>query len=68
LIKDHELVNDVTIFDVYVGSGVPEGKRSIALRIHFKSPHRTLTSKVISDAEGEIMNRLVKEVGVELRS
>ena len=68
LIKAHKLVNDVTIFDVYVGSGVPQGKRSIALRIHFKSPHRTLTSEVISDAEGEIMDRLVREAGVELRS
>tara|TARA_Y100000590_G_scaffold273556_1_gene307156 strand:- start:4243 stop:6642 length:2400 start_codon:yes stop_codon:yes gene_type:complete len=67
LIKNHKLVNNVTIFDVYVGKGVPEGKRSIAIRIHFKSPHRTLTSKIISDAETEIKNSLVKEVGVELR-
>ena len=38
-----ELIRNVEIFDVYAGTGIPSGKKSIALTIHISSDNKTLT-------------------------
>ena len=67
LIERHNLVDTVTIFDVYTGKGVPEGKRSIAVRINFQSKRKTLTAEAVSAAQEQIMRQLAEETGAELR-
>ena len=67
LIEQHNLVDTVTIFDVYTGKGVPEGKRSIAVRINFQSKRKTLTAEAVSAAQEQIMRQLAEETGAELR-
>ncbi len=67
LIEKHNLVDTVTIFDVYTGKGVPEGKRSIAARINFQSKRKTLTAEAVSAAQEQIMRQLAEETGAELR-
>ena len=67
LIEQHNLVDTVTIFDVYTGKGVPEGKQSIAVRINFQSKRQTLTAEAVSAAQEQIMRRLAEETGAELR-
>jgi phenylalanyl-tRNA synthetase beta chain len=38
-----ELLESVSLFDVYTGSQVGEGRKSLAYHLHFRAPDRTLT-------------------------
>jgi phenylalanyl-tRNA synthetase beta chain len=33
----------VTLFDVYKGAPIPEGKKNLAMAIRYRAPDRTLT-------------------------
>ena len=48
----------VSVFDVYKGEGVPEGKKSLAFNMQFRAGDRTLTDKEV----GEVFNELQKQV------
>ena len=61
------LVEAVRLFDVYQGEPVPEGKKSLAFSIQFRSPDRTLTDGEAATIHGEILQALEKEVGAILR-
>ena len=67
IIRRHALVESVTVFDVYTGPGVPQGKCSLAFRIHFQSPRETLTTQAINAAQEEILRDLEHETGARLR-
>ncbi len=55
------------LFDVYRGEGVPDGSRSLAFRLRFRSPERTLKDKEVDRAVGTVLKRLEEELGVESR-
>jgi phenylalanyl-tRNA synthetase beta chain len=56
-----DLLESVNLFDVYRGTGITGGARSLAYRLRFCSPERTLT-----DAEvGELRTRCIDAVGEE---
>jgi len=57
----------VELFDVYTGPGVPEGTRSLAFRLRFRSPERTLKDKQVDKAVKTVLRRLEEELGVEFR-
>jgi phenylalanyl-tRNA synthetase beta chain len=52
-------VEGVQVFDVYGGKGLPEGKKSLALSIVFRSPSRTLTDEEVNG----VLQRTVDEIG-----
>ena len=62
-----ELVEQVVIFDVYRGEGVPEGYKSLAFSISYRSPQRTLTDEEANAVHGQILRRLQEELGVTIR-
>lgn len=62
------LLEDVTPFDVYAGSGVPAGVRSIAFRIRFRAADRTLTDDEVDAVVNRILKRLGSEHGVQQRT
>ena len=68
IIERNPLVARSTLFDVYEGSGIPPGMRSMAYRILFQLPDRTLVGEEVSQALGEIIAILEQEVGASLRS
>jgi phenylalanyl-tRNA synthetase beta chain len=68
LIEGHPLVARVTLFDVYTGEGVPPDKRSLAYRVLFQAPDRTLTAEEVSHALERVLRLLEREVGATLRS
>lgn len=45
-----ELLEDVALFDVYVGPGIDEGKKSLAFGLRFRANDRTLTADEASEA------------------
>lgn len=61
-------LENVNAFDVYRGSKIPAGTRSIAYRLRFRAADRTLTDAEADDAVRKILKRLKDEHGVERRS
>ena len=61
------LVKAIDIFDVYTGKQVPEGKKSIALSLLFRSDERTLTDTETQKTLDRILKKLTTELGAELR-
>ncbi|MFQ5924903.1 MAG: phenylalanine--tRNA ligase subunit beta [Dehalococcoidia bacterium] len=67
IIEGSPLVARVTLFDVYIGEQVPQGKKSLAFRIHYQSPARTLTDEEVNREQEGILERLHRELGATLR-
>lgn len=68
IIQSFPLVSQVTLFDVYSGEPMPQGKKSLAFRIIYQSPSRTLTDEEVNRAQQEIIAWLEQELGATLRS
>jgi phenylalanyl-tRNA synthetase beta chain len=62
-----ELLDDVTIFDVYSGDGVPSGLRSLAVRLRLQARDRTLRDKDADKVVKRVLQRLKEDLGVEQR-
>nr|MBA2346977.1 phenylalanine--tRNA ligase subunit beta [Solirubrobacterales bacterium] len=58
---------DVSVFDVFSGAQVGEGKRSLALHLEFRAADTTLTDEDVTPAREKIVARLASELGGELR-
>ncbi len=61
-----EMLDDVSVFDVYTGPQVGEGRRSLALALSFRGQEQTLTDEDIAPARAQIVAAL-GELGGELR-
>src|SRR4029078_296738 len=59
-------LGSATVFDVYEGEQVPEGKRSLALRLEFRAPDRTLTDSEVAEVRAGIVSAL-EGIGAGLR-
>ena len=62
-----ELLERVVLFDEYRGEGLPEGTRSLAWRLTFRDPVRTLRDKEIEGRRQKILRSLESELGVRPR-
>ncbi len=60
-------VEDVVLFDLYRGKGVPEGKKSFAIRVRYRSLEKTLTDEEIQSLHGKITRTIEKKLGAEIR-
>jgi phenylalanyl-tRNA synthetase beta chain len=58
----------VQILDEYRGKGLPDGKRSVTVRLTFRSPDRTLTDTEVEQALGRLQSALERELDVTLRT
>ena len=61
-----ETLEEAEIFDVYTGSQVEAGRRSLALALTFRALERTLTDEDVAPARAQIVAAL-RELGGELR-
>jgi phenylalanyl-tRNA synthetase beta chain len=61
------LLQKVELFDIYRGAQIPPGKKSLAYRLTFQAPERTLTDDNASRFLSRIVRTLGKELGAELR-
>ena len=62
-----ELLAGTRIFDLYEGEQVGEGKRSLAVRLEFRSPERTLTDAEVAERRTAIVEQL-EAIGATLRA
>jgi phenylalanyl-tRNA synthetase beta chain len=63
-----KLLERAEVFDVYRGAQVGEGRVSLALRLAFRAPDRTLTDEDVAAPRDKIVARLREELGGELRA
>ena len=61
-------LQEVKVFDVYQGAPIPDGKKSLAYRLKFQSPDRSLTDEEVNAYYEKILSHLNKKLEVELRS
>jgi phenylalanyl-tRNA synthetase beta chain len=64
---DRALIESVTIFDVYEGKTVGEGKKSIAIAVRLQPKDKTLTDAEIEAIAQKIVANVTKATGATLR-
>jgi phenylalanyl-tRNA synthetase beta chain len=62
-----KLLTGATVFDVYEGEQVGEGNKSLAIRLTYSAPDRTLTDEETNKARSSITKKL-EEIGGALRA
>jgi phenylalanyl-tRNA synthetase beta chain len=60
-------VESVTVFDLYQGKGLPEGKKSLAFSLVFRAADRTLTDDEVNAVCQKIQDELVKSSPYQIR-
>lgn len=65
--KGGKLLESIQLFDVYEGSQIEEGYKSVAFSLVFRSPERSLEAAEINKIVDKILKELEK-MGVELRA
>jgi phenylalanyl-tRNA synthetase beta chain len=61
------LLESVGPFDLYEGKGIPEGTRSVAFRLRFRAPDRTLTDAEVDASVAAVLAALEERLGVRRR-
>ena len=68
LSADRVLITNVGVFDLFVGQGVPQGKKSLAIEVTLQPREKTLTDAEIEAVGAKIVAAVTKATGGELRS
>ena len=64
---DKKLITGVTVFDVYEGKGIDDGKKSIAIAVTLQPREKTLTDQEIDAVASKIVADVTKKTGGVLR-
>ena len=62
------LVTNCEVFDIYQGTNIAEGKKSMAITVTYRKDDGTLTDREINDAEDKIKFELSRSYKAEIRS
>lgn len=62
------LMTRLDLFDVYQGTGLPDGKKSLAIGLTFQDQSRTLDETEVSGAVDQVLKTLKSKLDIELRS
>jgi phenylalanyl-tRNA synthetase beta chain len=57
----------IELFDVYQGPPVPDGRKSLAFRITYQDPSRTLTDEEVNALQGRFLDRVLPMLKAQLR-
>jgi len=64
---DRKLIKGVSLFDVFEGKGLEQGKKAYGLRIRLQDRNKTLTDKNIDKVMNQVIQKLEKKYGAQLR-
>jgi phenylalanyl-tRNA synthetase beta chain len=62
------LVEEVLVFDVYVGKPLPPGRKNLAFALRYRGEDRTLRDEEVAAAHARIVEEVNRRVGAELRT
>jgi phenylalanyl-tRNA synthetase beta chain len=65
---DDQIIQTVTIFDVFEGANVPEEKKSVAVNVIIQSKEKTLTENDLDQISQKIINTVKDQTGATIRS
>jgi phenylalanyl-tRNA synthetase beta chain len=65
---ERNLIDTISVFDVYEGKGVAEGKKSVAITLRLQPKDKTLTEGEIDAIAKKIVEGVAKATGATLRS
>lgn len=65
--QKEDLLENVNIFDIYAGKGLPEGTKSLGLRFSYRSPDKTLTDLEVNNVHEEIVHNIIDRTGAKIR-
>lgn len=63
-----KLLKEVSLFDVYHGEHLEEGKKSLAFSLKYYDPERTLTDEEVVKTHDKVLEQVKDVFGAELRS
>ncbi|MEJ0017715.1 MAG: phenylalanine--tRNA ligase subunit beta [Acetobacteraceae bacterium] len=64
---ERTLITGVSLFDLYQGDRLPDGKKSLAIEVTFQPRERTLTEAEIEAASQKVVAAVAKATGAVLR-
>ena len=64
---DKKLVTGISVFDVYEGKGIDDGKKSIGIAVTLQPREKTLTDQEIDAVAAKIVAEVTKKTGGTLR-
>jgi phenylalanyl-tRNA synthetase beta chain len=64
---DKKLITEVTVFDVYEGKGIDDGRKSVAIAVTIQPREKTLTDQEIDAVAAKIVAEVTKKTGGVLR-
>jgi phenylalanyl-tRNA synthetase beta chain len=64
---DKKLITDVSVFDLYEGKGIEDGKKSIAIAVTMQPRDKTMTDEEIDAVGAKITAEVAKKTGGSLR-
>jgi phenylalanyl-tRNA synthetase beta chain len=64
---DRKLISGVTVFDVYEGKGIDDGKKSVAIAVTMQPREKTMTAQEIDAVAARIVAEVDKKTGGVLR-
>ncbi|MDF2789400.1 MAG: phenylalanyl-tRNA synthase subunit beta [Neobacillus sp.] len=62
-----KLLKEVSVFDLYEGERMEEGKKSIAYSLKYMDPERTLTDEEVTKVHNQVLEALKTQAGAVLR-
>ena len=68
MLESHPLVRRAVLFDLFSGSPLPSGKKSLAYRVELESDEATLGTEQINQAISELLAALKTAVGAAQRA
>ncbi len=63
-----DLVEEINLFDIYRGDQIPEGKKSLAYAIRYRSGTKTLTDFEVDEIHNNIVNQLKQHFKAQIRA
>ncbi|OEU76099.1 MAG: phenylalanine--tRNA ligase subunit beta [Desulfuromonadales bacterium C00003093] len=60
-------IENAVLFDLYTGKGIPQGKKSLAVRVRYRDLQKTLTEEEVSKAHNKLIKTLCRQLGAEIR-
>jgi len=66
--RGEALIEYVEVFDQYVGSPIPAGKKSLAYKISYRADDRTLTDTEVNTVHQNLVDQIAKFFGAQVRS